>query len=64
MLTYAHVRRRTVCAGRSEDVKVLLQAGANACVSNAAGITALQAAEKNGHLALAALLQRPDATRA
>jgi len=48
-------------AGRSEDVKLLLKAGARD-MANSEGITALQAAGKNGHAVCVELLQcsKPD----
>lgn len=44
-------------AGRIEDLRMLLDAGASRDVANTEGFTALQAAEKNGHAACVALLQ-------
>ena len=43
-------------AGKSEDVKLLLEAGAKD-VANSESITALEAASKNGHAACVELLQ-------
>ena len=47
----------STCTGRSEDVKLLLQAGAKD-VANSENITAAEAAGKNGHSTCVELLEK------